>query len=103
MTGAAARPPTAEASAPSMPATTTITSAAWRTGSSASSRWIPATPTSVSLGESLAQRPVVVDPGEAQVGEGEPAETFEGGGGRGAPAGDVFEELPQAGVGHGVT
>ena len=46
-TGDPTSPPTAEASAPSMPATTMTTSAARRRSSSASRRWMPATPTSL--------------------------------------------------------
>ena len=46
---------------------------------------------------------MVVDPGEAEVGEGQPAEPFEGRRRRGGAAGDVLQELVQAGVDHVVT
>ena len=47
--------------------------------------------------------PVVVDPGEAEVGEGQGPQPVEGVVGGGRPAGDVLEQLSQPGVGHGVT
>src|SRR5512143_2521893 len=46
MTGLSVNPPTTEASAPSIPAATTITRASRSRSCCSSSRWIPATPTS---------------------------------------------------------
>ena len=67
-TGAGVRPPTIEASAPSMPATTTTASAAARSSTWARRRCTPATPTSV---RRIGSTPWASEHGGALVGDGQ--------------------------------